>query len=260
MNNIETFKSSAIKILKEYGRPMNYKEITSIALDSGILKSDGKTPWATMSAILSTDISENNLNSPFYKSEPGFYGLKDKGYLDKIEPVEEISDDTPSTNEIKGYVNSQQKGNIGESRVAELLTLYGNEGLSCYRPVSDDEGIDIIVKKRSTLDSAYIQVKTTFGPSNGRGFVATVKDKNLITKSRMLYVFVYFDTTEGDLFDYIFCVPGPEFAKLTETEDNKNNQRTFTVSLNNPENSKYSEFMIEKRELANKVIEYLDRL
>jgi hypothetical protein len=260
MINNGVFKNAAIEILRKFGKPMSYKEITSIALETGILKSEGKTPWATMSSTLCMDIIHNQSNSPFYKTEPGFYGLKDSEYINKVQIVEEIKDDNNFTNEVRDYVNSQQKGNIGESRIAELLTLYGNEGLSCYRPVSDDEGIDIIVKKRNTLDSAYIQVKTTFGPSNGRGFVSTVKDKNLITKARMLYVFVYFDTTEGDLFDYIFCIPGPEFAKLTETEDNKNNQRTFTVSLNNPENSKYAEFMIEKRELANKVIEYLDRL
>ena len=50
-NNImNTFKQSAIEILKKTGKPLHYGEITKLALESGILETEGATPEATMGA------------------------------------------------------------------------------------------------------------------------------------------------------------------------------------------------------------------
>ena len=76
----------------------------------------------------------------------------------------------------------------------------------------------------------------------------------------MIMVFVYFDLSQGDLFDQVFCIPAPDFLKLTANEDKKPGERVFTVGLRNPDKSKYAEFMIEKRELANRIIEIMDKL
>ena len=54
-------------------------------------------------------------------------------------------------------VSSKQKGDITEARIAELITLYGDTTLSCYKPISDDEGIDLIVKRKESLKTMYIQ-------------------------------------------------------------------------------------------------------
>lgn len=257
----KSFKSVAKKILVSVGKPLHYKDITERALKNNLIESNGKTPWATMNAQLSIEIK--NENSDFYRSKPGYYGLK-KFVTAEINPVK-LKLKTPKTTvkasrgTINAGLNSKQKGDVGEARVAELITLYGNEGLSCYKPVSDDEGIDIIAKRRGKLEVAYIQVKTTYGYKE-RGFVATVKEKNILNKSRMLLVFVYFDLSEGDLFDQLFCIPAPNFLRLTKNDKKTTTDRVFTVSLKSPDNSKYSEFMIEKRELANKIIEYMDRL
>ncbi|TAL64409.1 MAG: hypothetical protein EPN88_10995 [Bacteroidetes bacterium] len=76
----------------------------------------------------------------------------------------------------------------------------------------------------------------------------------------MMMVFVYFDLSTGDLFDQIFCIPAPDFLRLTHNEDKKPGERVFTVGLKHPDQSKYAEFMIEKRELANRIIEIMDKL
>ena len=60
-------------------------------------------------------------------------------------------------------VSSKQKGDIAEARVAELITLYGDTEVSCFKPISDDEGIDLIVKPKGHLKALYIQVKSRFG-------------------------------------------------------------------------------------------------
>jgi hypothetical protein len=42
----------------------------------------------------------------------------------------------------------QNKKAIAEARIAELIMLYGDTTLSCYKPIFD-EGIDLIVKKKA---------------------------------------------------------------------------------------------------------------
>lgn len=257
----KSFKSAAKQILSQAGGPLHYRDITERALKNQLIETTGKTPWATMNAQLSVDIG--NENSDFFRAEPGFYGLK-QSVTAEVKPIKlTIKPVKPkvkaSIGTINKNLNTKQKGDIGEARIAELITLYGNEGLSCYKPISDDEGIDIIAKRRGKLDVAYIQVKTSYGYKE-RGFVSSVKEKNIVDKSRMLLVFAYFDLSQGDLFDQLFCIPAPDFLKLTENEKKSTNDRVFTVGLKNPDRSKYAEYMIEKRELANRIIEYLDKL
>lgn len=248
---MNTFLQSAQHILEQVGQPLHYKEITQKAIEQG-LQTEGATPWATMNAQIATDIKKNGDDSIFYRSEPGTYGLKAQGIQHSISAKANII-----KHRITSDLNTKQKGDIAEARVAELITLYGDEGLSCYRPISDDEGIDIIVKKRGDLDVAYVQVKSTFGNGSDR-FVCSVKEDKIVNKRRMLMVFVYFDLTDGDIHEHVFCVPASEFLKLTHNENKKPGHRVFTVSLNSPDKSKYAKYLIEKRELANKILEIMN--
>ena len=219
MNN-QSFKTIAVKIITEAGKPLHYREITKRAIESGLLKTEGATPWATMNAQLSMDIIRNGENSAFIRTDPGYFNVR----TFKINTTDgvHVSDTkprvTPLLHEINKDLNTKQKGDIAEARVAELITLYGEEGLTCYRPISDDEGIDIIVKRRNRLEVVYIQVKSSYGYAD-RGFVSTVKEKLIVNKERMIMVFVYFDLSKGDIFDQIFCIPAPDFLRLTANED-----------------------------------------
>ena len=252
---MKSFKDIAFQILTQQGRPMHYREITDVAKKDGLLKSGGKTPWATMNAKLATDIKEKGETSLFYRTEPGYYAVRIDGK--KITVTERGAKITGVLHSINKDLNTKQKGDIAEARVAELITLYGNEGLSCYRPISDDEGIDIIVKKRGVLDVVYAQVKSTYGYKD-RGFVSVVREKTIFNNPRMVLIFVYFDLSIGDLYDQVFCIPAHKFLEITNNSKKKQGGRVFTVGLNNPEKSKkFAEFMIEKRELANKIIEIM---
>jgi len=254
---MKSFKDIAYQILQEAGKPLHYREITDIALEKGLLRTDGKTPWATMNAQLAMDIKNNGDNSRFHRAEPGKYAVSVDGA--QFAASERGATITGALHSINKDINTKQKGDIAEARVAELITLYGNEGLSCYRPMSDDEGIDIIVKKRGNLDVVYVQVKSKYG-NGDKGFVSSVKEQSIVDKQRMLMVFVYFDLTVGDLFEQVFCIPAPDFLRLTYNEDKKPGNRAFTVGLKHPDKSKYAEFMIEKRELANRILKIMDKL
>ena len=69
------FKAAAREVLEEMGHPLHYSDITEIALESGYLRSVGRTPQNTMRARLSVDVRDNP-ESPFFQSAPGVYGLK----------------------------------------------------------------------------------------------------------------------------------------------------------------------------------------
>jgi hypothetical protein len=69
------FKAAAREVLKEVGHPLHYTDITELALESGYLKSAGRTPQNTMRARLSVDVRDNP-DTPFVQTAPGVYGLK----------------------------------------------------------------------------------------------------------------------------------------------------------------------------------------
>ena len=71
------YKAAAREVLREFGRPLHYTDITEIALDSGHLESAGLTPQTTMRARLSVDVRDNP-GTQFVQRAPGAYGLKDE--------------------------------------------------------------------------------------------------------------------------------------------------------------------------------------
>jgi hypothetical protein len=68
-------------VLEEVGHALHYTDITELALQSGYLKSRGRTPQNTMRARLSVDVRDNP-SSPFVQRAPGVYGLRDRARED----------------------------------------------------------------------------------------------------------------------------------------------------------------------------------
>jgi hypothetical protein len=73
-----TFLDSAYQVLKDADRPMSYEEITRLALDRGLLITQGATPAATMSAQLYMNIIEKGAASRFILFGPNQFALNDK--------------------------------------------------------------------------------------------------------------------------------------------------------------------------------------
>jgi len=69
------FKTSAVIILTEANKPLHYKEITRLALDKGILETEGATPDASMNAQIVMDIKHNGKLSNFIKTAPSTYTI-----------------------------------------------------------------------------------------------------------------------------------------------------------------------------------------
>lgn len=253
---MSSFKDAAFTVLTGVNKPLHSNEITDIALERGLLKTAGKTPRATMNAQLVVDINTNGDLSRFVKTAPSTF------FLSGAKPPK---NETPEVQQEKkkeailSRVSSKQKGDIAEARIAELVTLYGDTEVSCFKPLSDDEGIDLIVKPKGKLKALYIQVKSRFGSDPSEIFTATVKASGVVDNYSMAYVFCYFDTTEGDIWDYVWLVPAPDFLKkANRLQDGK--LLGFVAGRKQSEGNKWDEYLIDKTDLSAGIVQQLDKL
>ncbi len=252
---MNSFKDIAYQILKETNKPLHSKEITKIALNKGWLKTAGKTPEATMNAQLVVDINSKKEKSRFIKTDPSVFRLnedfKDLSIkeIKKSEKIYKVSKD----------VSTRQKGDIAEARIAELIILYGDTTLSCYKPISDDEGIDLIVKEKGSLKTMYIQIKSRYGDNPDKIFTATTKASTIVDNYSTAVIFCFFDTEEGDLWDYIWFVPAPDFIKLANKLDS-GKSFGFVAGRKKKESNKWDNYLIDKRSLANQIIAQMKRI
>jgi hypothetical protein len=251
-----TFKSIAYQILKEAGKPLHSKEITKRALERGLV-SEGKTPEATMNAQLVVDINTKKNKSRFIKTAPSTFAINPdfEGRPQKIEEEEKEEKQYA----ISKNISTKQKGDIAEARIAELITLYGETSLSCYKPISDDEGIDLIVKEKGSLKTMYIQIKSRFGSNPDEIYTATTKATTLVDNYSMAIVFCYFDTEAGDVWDYVWFVPAPDFIKMANKLKN-GESLGFVAGRKKKESNKWDNYLIDKRDLANQIIAQMKRI
>ena len=93
-----TFLEAAYKILKESEKPLHSKKITELALKRGLLKTAGKTPAATMNALLIFESRKEN--SQFRKTGPSQFTLNPK-YKPKKKTKEEKGEKSISEEFVK---------------------------------------------------------------------------------------------------------------------------------------------------------------
>jgi hypothetical protein len=69
------FRTAAMEILTEVRTPLHYKEITRLALEKGILETEGATPDQSMNAQIITDINKKGEGSDFIKTAPSTFAI-----------------------------------------------------------------------------------------------------------------------------------------------------------------------------------------
>lgn len=145
------FKTAAIEILRKSPKPMHSKEITRLAIESGILETDGATPEQSMNAQLITDVNAKGKASDFIKVSPSTFTLNlKKAEIKNTQKVIEIEKEEDE----KLVVGSSFTGKAGEHLVCSELLFRGYNASI----MSVDVGMDIAATKENKLFS--IQVKT----------------------------------------------------------------------------------------------------
>jgi hypothetical protein len=87
-----TGKAAMVAVLKRAKRPLPAKEIITRALKTKGVALAGKTPEATLSAILAT---ENKKGGIFERTEPGIYRLRERAKAGFGEILVEFSESKP---------------------------------------------------------------------------------------------------------------------------------------------------------------------
>ena len=264
-----TFRDAIIEVLKDEKKGLHYREIADRIIKQKLVESDGLSPYATVGTIIRRDIEKRgDQQSNFWKSaSPGVYGYKESGNIVMSVGTIRLKKANKNIYQLKGQLRSNfdsqkfsvKKGRIAENRVEELIVLDGEEGLNCYKPAMDDEGIDFVVKQENSNKIIFIQVKSNFGYGPDGKLVATIKKEKLPPDSNSLIVFVYYDLVEGDISDSIFVVPVDEFKSITGISRGYH-RGVFSISMKNPQNSKkFAIYMYEKRELARVISDHIRR-
>ena len=72
-----SFKEAAIQILKSAKEPLSAKDIADLAIQRGLISTEGKTPEATMAAQIYVDIDRNK-KTKFKKVGRGKFSLREQ--------------------------------------------------------------------------------------------------------------------------------------------------------------------------------------
>lgn len=148
---MNTFKQAALEVLKQKNTPLHFTDITRLALEQGLLETEGATPDRTMNAQLIMDIKNKGKASDFIKTEPATFAINHN----KIEkPISKAIEEKEKQAEEAVKVEGGYTGKAGEHLVCSELLFRGfNASI-----MSVDVGMDIIATKDNKLFS--IQVKT----------------------------------------------------------------------------------------------------
>ena len=158
-------------------------------------------------------------------------------------------------------LSSTSKGDIVEDRIKELILLYGQGLLSVYKPVSDTEGIDLIIVKSGIFQPIFLQAKGRFNLQKNRAIIADISLKTFNPHHSYYVVIAYFNPSTLEIDDYILLIPTEKIKENAVIVNTKYGQRyRVTTQLKPQSKSKWAEYLIRKSELANKLLEKFEEM
>ncbi|MEM3422481.1 MAG: winged helix-turn-helix domain-containing protein [Candidatus Bilamarchaeaceae archaeon] len=148
-----SFKGAAFQVLREEGRPLRSEEILALAQKRGLLKTSGKTPWATMAAQLYMDVKSKK--SPFVQLGKNRFGLRE---LDLSVIKKEI--EAEENRKLQQEARFEKKRSI----VGEPI----NFGGLVYGPLNENGVIFLFAKLQNKLGIVVESIQATFPDARGR--------------------------------------------------------------------------------------------
>ena len=156
---------AAIQVLEEADNPLHAKEITERILSKGFWKTSGKTPAATVSARLYSDIKKKGKNSHFILHAPQTFGLRTLEFPDKA-----AGDAQPEDTSLKA-IQTQTKTYSFTDSAEKVLEKFGNKRPMHYRAITE-KALELgwLVSEGKTPEaSMYAQILTEIKRFNRRG-------------------------------------------------------------------------------------------
>jgi len=157
-------------------------------------------------------------------------------------------------------LSSQAKGNIVEERIKELIVLQGQGLLNVYRPVSDTQGIDLIVTKSGMFQPIFMQIKGRFNIEERGRFIMRVNKKTFTRHHSYFVIGAYFNPKRLEIDENILFIPSDEVANAPEVQTKQGKRYSITTTLGDSSRSRWAQYLIKKSELANKLIEKFEEI
>ena len=206
----------------------------------------GLVSWYRQNAVKPKDQIEISTG------EADVFSLKVVSSLD--EKPEYTRDEMEEIVDLSG-LSSMAKGDIVEDRIKEIILLYGQGSLSVYKPVSDNEGIDLIVVKNGVFQPLFIQVKGRFKLHQGRTFIADVRLKTFNPHHSYFVVGAYFNPATFEIDDHLLFIPSKAVKQKGSLVNARGEERyRVTTNLLNPAKSKWAEYVISKQGLVDAIL------
>lgn len=153
-------------------------------------------------------------------------------------------------------LSSQAKGNIVEDRIKELLLLHGQGLLSIYKPVSDTEGIDLIVVRSGQFHPVFLQVKGRFGLHKDSQLILSIKVKTFNPHQNYYVIGAFFNPKTLEIEDNLLLIPSEEIVKNAIKVNSKNVEWYRVVtSLKDESKGKWTKYLINKADLSDRLLE-----
>ncbi len=153
-------------------------------------------------------------------------------------------------------LSSTAKGDIVEDRVKEQILLYGQGLLNVYKPVSDTEGIDLIVLKNGVFQPIFLQVKGRFNLQKSGAFLCDVRMKTFRPHHTFFVVGAYFNPATLALYDNLLFVPTEVVAREGIAINVRGQERRrVTTALSTSSKSKWARYVCPKQDLVNRILD-----
>jgi len=159
-------KIAAIEILKKAGTPLHAKVIAEKIIASDLWRTEGKTPEATVSAMLYSDIKKNGNKSSFKKVGPQTFALRDS--VVEKQPKQSTSQ-TVKTEMIKASLN---EGGFSFTNCAQkVLEEFSNKKPMHYRKITEKALLKswLITEGKTPEATMYAQIITEIRRQQKRG-------------------------------------------------------------------------------------------
>jgi len=207
----------------------------------------GLTKWYRSHAVkIGDEIAIEKVGS---KYNLFFKGLEAEAPLKKAETLIDISG-----------LSTQAKGNIVEDRIKELIVLQGQGLLSVYKPVSDTQGVDLIVTKSGMFQPIFLQIKGRFNVQRTGYFLMDIRKKTFSPHHSYFVIGAYFNPAKMEIHDYLLLIPSEEVAKAPIVRPRSGERFRIVNHLSAESEGRWAPYLVKKSELANKLIEKFEEM
>lgn len=151
-------------------------------------------------------------------------------------------------------LTASQKGNIIESQIANMVTLLSDGEIAASIPIVDDFGIDLLLSRKGSYNTLYIQIKSRFVTGKRYKYRCDfgVRKQGFSPHPKMYVLCVYFDQ-QTETIDTIWLIPSKEI------EVNSVGKRAHRiVASRNPKSvDKWSKHKVTPKQLIDNIMKLI---